>query len=144
MEIDIKLLRYILEEAVKINGKSICCWTLANYIYKKWERKYGLEEINYTIEQIIREKDIQFLQIPRKPVYGSNDELLSARVVGITFEGRQVLKFLQEDTIWNRIKEIGKISITEMLKLFGTIGMTLTTNSSTASGAIDNIRKFFG
>lgn len=108
MNIDVILLRYILEEAEKIRDGSKLCWKLTPIVYRECGCKFSEDEINYTIEQIIRENEFVLFQICGNLKFDARDRLMAAKISGITFQGRRVLSMLQNNTVWNKIKNTTK------------------------------------
>lgn len=95
---------------------------------------YNKEELKYALELLIKEK---FVECSKEPHFVDGN-LMSANIIGLTWNGHALLDNIRNDTIWNAVKEkskkIGKVSITTLASTAGTLANAMMTNPN----ALDN------
>lgn len=78
--------------------------SFAEVLSDEYFMDYNQEELLYAMELLIREKYIQCTKEP----YFVNGSLMSADIVGLTWNGHQFLDNVRNDTVWNAVKEKSK------------------------------------
>lgn len=62
---------------------------------------YNKQELSYALELLIKEG---YIDLAGKPnIYDGN--ILSARIIGLTWQGHEFLDNVRNDTVWNAVKQ---------------------------------------
>ena len=107
---------------------------------------HNKEELTYALELLIKE---HFIECAKEP-YFVRGSLMSADIIGLTWNGHAFLDNIRNDTIWNAVKEkskkIGKVSITALASAAGGLANAMMTDPNALNNflqGIDNIGKMF-
>lgn len=119
------------------HGKLLCDEHFANY---------DKQELTYALELLIKSG---FIELAARPnIHDGN--INSARIIGLTWNGHELLDNIRDDTIWNAVKEkskkIGKVSITALASAAGGLANAMMTDPNALNNflqGIDNIGKMF-
>lgn len=99
--------------------------SFAEVLSDEYFMDYNQEELLYAMELLIREKYIQCTKEP----YFVNGSLMSADIVGLTWNGHQFLDNVRNDTVWNAVKEkakqYGQFSIKTLASAAGSLSVAL-------------------
>ncbi len=108
--------------------------------------KYDKQLLSYALEQMIKFDLIDLAEAPN--LHGGN--LHTARIIGLTWQGHELLDDIRDDTIWNAIKtKAAKCSGLSLKALFSaatSLGNSLLTDPNAIENflqGIENIPKIF-
>ena len=100
---------------------------------------YNQEELLYAMELLIREKYIQCTKEP----YFVNGSLMSADIVGLTWNGYQFLDNVRNDTVWNAVKEkakqYGQFSIKTLASAAGSLSVALMNDTNAIQNFLQGV-----
>lgn len=99
------------------------------------EDQFTDEEISYAIQLLFEEG---YLNIDRKPVYGSNNTLFDIDITSLSWRGNELLNNIRNDTIWGAVKERGKKLGVGSIKTLATTGGMLTSAMMADPNAFQN------
>lgn len=118
-------------------GKLLCDEHFANY---------DKQELTYALELLIKSG---FIELAARPNI-HDGHINTARIIGLTWNGHELLDNIRNDTIWNAVKEkskkIGKVSITALASAAGGLANAMMTDPNALNNflqGIDNIGKMF-
>ena len=102
------------------------------------------EEITYAIQLLFEEG---YLNIDRKPVYGTNNTLFNIDITSLSWRGNELLNNIRNDTAWNAVKErckkvsVGSIKV--ISDITGALGTAMMTDPNAAQNFIEGTKNFF-
>lgn len=108
--------------------------------------KYDKQELTYALELLFKE---HFIECADKPyfVYGN---LMTARIIGLTWSGHELLDSIRNNTVWNAVKQKAKkysgLSLSALANSAKTISVALMNDPNAINNflnGIDNISKMF-
>lgn len=112
---------------------------------KKFER-YNKQELTYALEQLVKEHYIDCASEP----YFVNGNLMTARIIGLTWCGHELLDNVRNNNIWNSVKKnaakFGSFSLSTLAisaKMLTTALMTEPNAIQNLNQGINNIGKMF-
>lgn len=90
--------------------------------------KYDKQELTYALELLIKER---FIDCEKEP-YFVRGSLMSADIIGLTWNGHAFLDNIRNDTAWNAVKEkakkVGNVSIIAMAGAAGQLATAMLTD----------------
>lgn len=108
--------------------------------------KYNKDELRYALELLIQENYINCAKLP----YFVNGDLISADIIGLTWQGHELLDNVRNDTVWNAVKQksmkFGKFSLTTLAMCAKDLTFKLMDNPNAIQDflqGIENIGKMF-
>lgn len=107
---------------------------------------YDKQELTYALELLIKEG---FIDLAVKPnIHNGNINI--ARIIGLTWQGHELLDNIRDNTVWNAVKKkaskFGGLSITSLFNGAKFLGGALMTDPNAVQNflqGIDNIGKIF-
>lgn len=120
------------------NGKLVC---------DDYFKNYDKQELTYALEILIKSGFIDLAANPN--IHNGNINI--ARIIGLTWNGHELLNNVRDNTIWNAVKKraakYGGLSITALFNSAKFITNALMTDPNAIQNfadGIDNIGKFLG
>lgn len=108
--------------------------------------KYDKQELVYAFELLLKEHFIECADNP----YFVDGNLMTARIIGLTWKGHELLDNVRNDTVWNAVKKkAGKFSgfsLSALANSAKAISIALMSDPNVINnflGGIDNINKMF-
>ena len=108
--------------------------------------EHNKEELTYALELLIKER---FIECAREP-YFVRGSLMSADIIGLTWQGHELLDNIRDNTVWNAVKKkaakYGGLSISALFSGAKFLGCKLMEDSNAIQNflqGIDNISKMF-
>lgn len=117
----------------------------ARIISDSFFSKYNKEDAVHTLELMIKEGLFDFAS---KPIYDSNNNLVYARIIGLTWYGHELLTNIRNDTVWNAVKEkskkVGKVSIKAMASAAATLATAMLTDPNAVQNFMNGAQNLVG
>lgn len=108
--------------------------------------KHNKEELTYALELLIKER---FIDCAKDP-YFAKGTLMNADIIGLTWNGHELLDNIRDNTVWNAVKKkaakYGGLSISTLFTGAKFLGAALMTDPNAVQNfvnGIENIGKLF-
>jgi hypothetical protein len=108
--------------------------------------KYNKQELVYALELLLKE---HFIECANSP-YFVDGNLMTARIIGLTWSGHELLDNVRNDTVWNAVKQkakkFGGFSLSALANSAKAISIALMSDPNAINNflsGIDNISKIF-
>lgn len=109
-------------------------------------KTYNKQELSYALELLVKEGYIDLAGNPN--VHDGN--IIIARIIGLTWQGHELLDNVRNDTVWNAVKQksmkFGKFSLTTLAMCAKDLTFKLMDNPNAIQDflqGIENIGKMF-
>lgn len=63
---------------------------------------YNKQELSYALELLIKEK---YVELAGNPKFDNVGNLIFAKIIGLSWQGHELLDNIRDDTIWNAVKK---------------------------------------
>lgn len=103
-------------------------------------KDYNKQELTYALELLIKSGFIDLASSPN--IHNGNIKI--ARIIGLTWNGHELLDNIRNDTVWNAVKEkskkFGRFSINTLATCAGQLTIALMTNPNAVQNFLDGVQ----